>query len=114
MGSRSTTCTPWRCWSGSSRRAQWWRRSAEVAAAGGRGAAELRRQWRLGFFGDLEKQSKALDYFSYDKYSLMQSFYEQVYEITTFLSKVALNQNVSYNEGSSPWIGHIHSNITLI
>jgi len=30
---------------------------------------------------------------SYDKYSLMQSFYEQVYEITIFLSQIALHKN---------------------
>ena len=40
--------------------------------------------------------------FSYDKYSLMQSFYEQVYEITTFLSQIALHKNASYIDDSAP------------
>jgi hypothetical protein len=39
---------------------------------------------------------------SYDKYSLMQSYYEQVYEITTFLSQIALHKNAWHTEGSSP------------
>ena len=30
---------------------------------------------------------------SYGKYSLMQSFYEKVYEITTFLSQITLHKN---------------------
>ena len=38
---------------------------------------------------------------SYDKYSLMQSFYEQVYEITIFLSQIALHKNARYTEDAS-------------
>jgi hypothetical protein len=37
----------------------------------------------------------------YDKYSLMQSFYEQVYEITIFLSQIALHKNARYTEDAS-------------
>src|SRR6266849_487387 len=38
---------------------------------------------------------------SYDKYSLMQSFYEQVYEITPFLSQIALHKNARHTEDFS-------------
>ena len=45
--------------------------------------------------------SFGVNHSSYDKYSLMQSFYEQVYEITIFLSQIALHKNARYTEDAS-------------
>ena len=39
---------------------------------------------------------------SYGKYTLMQSFYEQVYEITTFPNQIALHKNTRDTGVSSP------------
>ena len=40
--------------------------------------------------------------YTYVKYSLMQSFYGQVYNIATYSSQIALHKNALYTESANP------------
>ena len=62
--------------------------------------ARIEGQWD-GLFHTPSIPNLGAQSYSYDKYSLMQSFYEQVYEITIFLSQIALHKNSRYTEDAS-------------